>query len=377
MAKHKVLVTGGAGFIGSFIVDQLVSEGHDVRILDNLEPQVHGGRAPDYLNKDKKVEFVKGSVLDYEGFKEALNDIDVVLHEACRVGIGQSMYEVKNYVDTNISGTANLLNILANENHDVRKLVIASSFSGYGEGAYDCASCGTIFPPLRPEEQLKQGRWEPVCSSCGKELKPTPTPEKAPLQPTSIYAVTKAAQEQMALCVGKAYGIPSVALRYFCVYGPRQSLSNPYTGVAAIFISRIKNNSPPLVFEDGLQTRDFVSVHDIARANMLAMKSKAADYEIFNVGCGRPVTIKAVAETVAKLSGKNIKPTAINEYRKGDIRHCIADISKIENRLGFRPRVSFEEGMRELIKWSEGAKAVDMADKATKELLEHGLIEKG
>ncbi len=378
MPKHKILITGGAGFIGSYIADALVREGHFVRILDNLEPQVHrSGEVPDYLSKSQGVEFVRGSVLDYNEFKKAITGVDVVFHEAARIGVGQSMYEVTSYVDTNIKGTANLLNLLVNENHSIRKVLVAGSMSSYGEGAYDCSNCGLVSPQLRTERQMRQKRWELACAECGGLLKPLPTSEAKPLQPNSIYAITKAVQEEMLICIGKTYGIPCVSLRYFNVYGPRQSLSNPYTGVAAIFMSRIKNGRKPVVFEDGLQTRDFVSVHDIAAANVLAMKSKAADYEIFNVGTGNPVSIKAVAETIAKIygrDGKGIQPEITNKFRKGDVRHCFADISKIKSKLGFAPKVSFEEGMKELTMWAGHAEAVDKFDKAAEELRSKGLV---
>lgn len=370
--KYKILVTGGAGFIGSFIVDRLVAEGHEVVILDNLEPQVHQGVAPDYLNKSAK--FVKGSVLDYELFRAVVSDVDVIFHEAAMVGVGQSMYQVSRYASANVIGTAYLLDILANEKHNVKKVMVAASMSSYGEGAYECESCGVVSPPLRSEEQMKSREWELVCS-CGKRLVPIPTNESKPLHPNSIYAVTKANQEQMVLPFCRAYGIPAVALRYFNVYGPRQSLSNPYTGVAAIFMSRIKNNNAPVVFEDGLQSRDFVSVHDIADANLLAMKSHGADYEVVNVGSGKQTTIRNVAETLSRIYGKSVKPDVTNRYRKGDVRHCFADISKIRSKLGYEPKVSFEDGMKELIGWSETQRSVDRVDEATQELRDKGLVE--
>lgn len=375
MLTYKILVTGGAGFIGSFIVDELVKMGHEVSAFDNLSEQVHRNKKPAHLNSSAR--FIKASVTDYEELKKAVLDSDMVFHEAAKVGVGQSMYQITDYTSDNITGTANLLNILANENHNVKKIIVAASMSSYGEGTYNCKNCGDVAPPLRSEEQLRQKKWELICDICGSQLKHMPTPESKLLQPTSIYAITKATQEEMVLCVGETYGIPAVSLRYFNAYGPRQSLSNPYTGVAAIFMSRVKNNKPPLIFEDGLQTRDFVSVHDIASANILAMKSKAADYEIFNVGSGKPVTIMAVAETITKIYGKDekIKPDITNKYRKGDVRHCFSDISKIRSKLGFEPKVSFKEGMTELVKWAEGAEAIDMVDKAANELKAKGLVE--
>ena len=234
----KILVTGGAGFIGSFIVDRLVEEGHDVRIFDNLEPQVHHNRIPSYLNKN--AEFVKGDVLNYNALKNALQDIEVVFHEAAIVGVGQSMYEISRYSNANTMGTANLLDILVNTENNVKKILLASSMSTYGEGSYLCEKCGLVNPGLREEKQMERHDWELYCPNCKKKLKPENTKESKAQEVTSIYATTKKTQEDMVINIGKSYGIPAVALRYFNVYGPRQSLSNPYTGVAAIFMSRIK-----------------------------------------------------------------------------------------------------------------------------------------
>ncbi len=371
--SKKILVTGGAGFIGSFIVDKLIEEGHDVRIFDNLEPQVHQGKFPNYVNK--KAEFIQGDVLDYEALKKAIEDVEVIFHESAMVGVGQSMYQVRRYVAANTLGTANLLDILVNTNHDVKKILVAASMSSYGEGSYECKDCGVVYPKLRTEQQMAKHDWEIRCTECGKVTKPIPTKETKPLESNSIYAITKKDQEEMFLNIGKTYGLPAVALRYFNVYGPRQSLNNPYTGVAAIFMTRIKNDNSPVVFEDGLQTRDFVNVKDIAAANISAMKSKNADFEVFNVGGENPRTIKEIAEVIARLYGKDIKPTIVNKFRKGDVRHCFADISKIKNGLGWKPSVSFEQGMLELIRWAETEESVDMVDKATNELKERGLVE--
>tara|TARA_Y100000310_G_C20695531_1_gene825416 strand:+ start:1291 stop:2406 length:1116 start_codon:yes stop_codon:yes gene_type:complete len=369
----KVLVTGGAGFIGSFIVDELVEKGYEVRILDNLDKQVHPtGQTPAWLNE--KAEFMKGDVRNKEDVAKAMEGIDVLFHEAAAVGVGQSMYEIDYYVDVNTRGTGNVLEYLANEEHSVKKMMVAASMSEYGEGLYKCPDCGLVEPPLREEEQMAKQEWEPKCPNCGKELKAVPTPETKNLNCNSIYALTKKDQEEMVLMIGKAYGIKAVALRYFNVFGPRQSLSNPYTGVAAIFMSRIKNNHAPIVYEDGMQTRDFISVHDIAKANVLAMESNAANGEVFNVGSGNPISIKGVGETVAKLCGSDLMPEVTNKFRKGDVRHCYADISKIKNKLGFEPSLSFEDGMSEIIEWSNTVKAEDKFEQATSELKKKGLI---
>jgi dTDP-L-rhamnose 4-epimerase len=370
--KKRVLVTGGAGFIGSFLVDELVKKGHAVRVYDNLEHQVHAGKIPPYLNNE--AEYIWRDVTRKNQFGEALQDIDVVYHFAAAVGVGQSMYQISHYTNTNIMGTAHLLDLLVNQENDVKKLIIAASMSSYGEGAYKCPDCGAVYPPLREEVQMKKSIWELMCPSCGKQLTPIPTTEEKHQDCNSVYGLTKKAQEDMAQIVGRAYGIPTVSMRFFNVYGPRQSLSNPYTGVAAIFMSRIKNNNPPLIYEDGLQTRDFISVHDLVAGNLLAMEHQSADYETFNVGTGNPISIKAVAQTLAKLYGSSVKPQIANKYRKGDVRHCFADITKIQDKLGFDPKIGFEEGMKELITWGKQAEAKDKFDEATKELESKGLL---
>lgn len=369
--SYKILVTGGAGFIGSFLVDQLIEQGHEIRILDNLEPQVHQGKTPDYLNP--KAEFIKGDVLDMDTIKKAIEDVEIVFHEAAMVGVGQSMYQITRYVNANITGTANLLDVLVNKENSVKKVMVAASMSSYGEGAYKDASGNVVYPSIRPTTQLEKHDWVNKADD-GSELTPIPTPETKPFHENSIYAITKANQEDMVLNIGKSYGIPSVALRYFNVFGPRQSLSNPYTGVAAIFMSRILNNNRPTVFEDGLQTRDFISVHDIVRANIMAMNSSSADYEMFNVGTGNPRSILGIAQTLAKICGKEIEPEVTGQFRKGDVRHCYADISKIKSAIGFEPKVSFEEGMQELIEWSKNQESVDKVDDATEELKKKGLL---
>ncbi|MDI6810228.1 MAG: SDR family NAD(P)-dependent oxidoreductase [archaeon] len=371
----KVLVTGGAGFIGSHLVDELVEMVNEVVVLDNLEPQVHTRSKPEYLNGNAT--YIFGDVRDKETLRKALEGVEVLFHQAAAVGVGQSMYQIKKYVDVNTMATATLLDILVNEEHDVKKLIVASSMSIYGEGAYECEDCGIVYPELRTEEQLKRREWEMKCPNCGSILKPIPTSEDKPLHPTSIYAITKRDQEEMCLTVGRAYGIPTVALRYFNVYGPRQSLNNPYTGVCAIFSSRIKNNNPPLIFENGLQTRDFVSVHDIVEVNILAMKSSNANYEVFNVGTGKAVNILVVAQMLIRLydKDKELEPEITKKYRAGDIRHCFADISKIRNKMGYKPKVDFEEGMKELVEWGEREEAVDRFGEAHEELKVRGLVE--
>jgi dTDP-L-rhamnose 4-epimerase len=285
------------------------------------------------------------------------------------------MYQIHKYMDVNASGTANLLDVLANEKHGVQKLVIAASMSEYGEGAYKCEDCGIVYPRQRDVEQLRQRQWEMLCPGCSRPVVPVATDEDKPLQPTSIYAISKQVQEQMCLCVGQAYHIPVVALRYFNVYGTRQSLNNPYTGVMAIFSSRILNDNAPVIFEDGLQSRDFVHISDIVQANLLAMNSEEANGQIFNVGTGRSVTIREVAEMLISAMSSDLKPQIANRFRAGDIRHCFADISRIREALGFEPKVSLDQGIKELVEWVEGQEAVDEFEKASRELEDKGMVD--
>jgi len=363
--SKRILVTGGAGFIGSHLVDRLIQIGHKVRIVDNLEAQVHSAR-PDYLNPE--AEFIEADILNPSAMAKALKNIDVVFHQAAVVGVGQSMYQIRKYTDVNCSGTAQILDTIVNGNYEIEKLIVASSMSIYGEGAYSCGHCGQVYPKTRTETQLKSGMWEILCPNCGCTVKSLPTDEEKTLQPTSVYAVSKRDQEEMCLSVASAYKLPMVALRYFNTYGPRQSLANPYTGVAAIFLSRIKNGNPPLIFEDGNQMRDFVSVHDIVQANILAMEKQEADYQTFNVGSGHPVTIKQIADILLNIYKSDLHPEILGKYRAGDIRHCYGDISKISKLLGFSPNISLNHGMIELAKWSESVKAEDKSVEAQAEL---------
>ena len=369
----KVLVTGGAGFIGSHIVDALVERGYHVRVFDDLVPQVHGENAerPAYLHP--QVEFTKGDMCDRDALRQALQDVEVIFHDAAEVGVGQSMYEIERYVGANTYGTSILLDLLVNEKHSVRRLIVASSMSVYGEGAYRCADCGPVYPQLRSSEQLAAQDWEMHCPYCGTAVESVATGEEKPLYPTSIYAISKMDQELMCLNVGRAYDIPTVALRYFNTYGPRQALSNPYTGVAAIFSSRLLNDNPPLIFEDGLQSRDFTHVSDIVQANLLAMEREAADFQVFNVGTGRNLTVLDVAHTLAEGLGMEVEPEIVERFRAGDIRHCYADISKARDVLGFEPQIRFEDGMADLVNWVRQQESVDRVELARAELDKRGL----
>lgn len=369
----NILITGGAGFVGSFLTDQLVAQGHRVRVYDNLEPQVHRGKLPAYLNPD--AEFVRGDVGDRNSLHRALKSVEVVFHFAASVGVGQSMYEIAKYTATNDLGAATMLDLVVNEHRDhVRKMIIAGSMSEYGEGAYRCSSCGVVKAAERLPSALDAGDWEPKCGKCGSALAPSPTPEDWSLACTSVYAINKRTQEDLFLTVGRAFEIPVVSLRFFNIYGPRQSLSNPYTGVMAIFMSRLKAGHSPIVYEDGLQTRDFISVHDIVDANISAMISARADHRIFNVGTGRPIPIAEVARTLAGVMTSKLSPSLTGKYRKGDIRHCYADITRIATDLGWKPRVSLQHGLAELVEWGHTAESQDLSDAAISELKAKGVI---
>ncbi len=374
---EKVLVTGGAGFIGSHLVDALLAKGHRVRVLDNLDPQVHGGlrergERPAYLNPE--AELIVADVRDREALRRALADVDVVFHLAAVVGVAQSMYEIARYIEANTGGTAILLDVLANEKHTVRKLIVASSMSIYGEGKYHCVFHGDVYPGLRSPDRLAAHLWEMPCPVCGHDLSPRRTPENKPPQPTSIYAVSKRDQEDLCLVFGRAYRLPVVALRYFNVYGPRQALSNPYSAGIVVFCSRLLNKQPPIIYEDGLQTRDYVHVSDVVRANLLAMERDEADYEVFNVGTGWRMTVLEVAQTLATRLGVSEPPQVIGQYRAGDIRHCYADISKVRERLGYQPQVRFEQGVDDLVEWVRQQEAQDRSERARAELAAHGLV---
>src|SRR3954466_11891542 len=344
MGSRRILITGGAGFIGSHLADELLACGHRVRALDCLTEQVHGTsrERPSYLSKD--VELIAGDVRDPELVRRSLIDVDAVYHLAAAAGAGQSMYEIAHYTSVNNLGTAVLLEALLERR--VERLGGASSMSLYGEGLYRTADGETATAVERSLEQLQAGAWDPR-SAQGEALSPLPTPESKPPSLSSVYALSKFDQERLCLMTGRAYGIPTVALRFFNVYGPRQALSNPYTGVLAIFASRLMNGNAPLVFEDGLQMRDFVNVHDVARACRLALEVEEAAGGVFNVGSGRAFTVREVAQALGTALGKErIEPEITGKYRMGDIRHCFADISLAQQVLGYEPEVAFVRAAR-------------------------------
>ncbi len=370
---RQILITGGAGFVGSHLADGLLAAGHRVRILDDLTPQVHQSGPPDYLSPD--VELVVGDVRDPNRLREVLTGVDVVFHFAATVGVGQSMYEIARYMSVNTQGTAELLQAMLDNHITPEKLIVASSMSIYGEGQYKCSQCGAAaFPPVRPVSQLKAGEWELHCKSCAGVLVPVPTNEGKPSEINSVYALSKRDQEELCLIYGRNYGVPVTALRFFNIYGTRQALSNPYTGVAAIFAARLINNQNPLVFEDGEQMRDFVSVHDIVRANMLAIDAPASNDQVINIGGGVPITIRRVAEILAEALGKpELTPVITQKYRAGDIRHCFADLTRAGKLLGYQPQVTHEQGFRELAEWLAHQEAEDKAETMLQELSTYGL----
>jgi dTDP-L-rhamnose 4-epimerase len=377
MTTDRVLVTGGAGFIGSHTVDRLLAEGRRVTVLDNLDPQVHGDPAPvnlEHLEGHTDVRFLRGDVRDRVLVAEALDGVTEVVHLAAAVGVGQSMYQPSYYTDVNVAGQGVLMEAMVREARRYQKLVVASSMSIYGEGAYRCPEHGVVVVGPRPEARLARGLWEPACPSCGRDLEPAPTPESKPTQHSSVYAVTKKAQEELALAFGPAYGIPTIALRFFNVYGSRQALSNPYTGVAAIFMSRLKNGNAPLLFEDGAQSRDFIHVSDVAEAVLAALAAPADVSGAFNVCTGRATPIVDVARVLAERLGLSIEPETVGRYRAGDIRHCFGDPAAAAEGLGFRASVGLAEGLDELLAWAADRAAADRVATGVAELEAYGLV---
>lgn len=378
MAKKHALITGGAGFVGSHLTDALIERGFEVTIYDNLLPQVHSSDVvdsegwPSYLNKHAKK--IKADLLSKEAFEKALQGVTHLVHLAASVGVGQSMSNIVDYTSNNVMTAALILEVLQKGRHSIERIAVASSMSIYGEGEYFSKKKNTVVaPPLRTIQQLKEKRWE--LYQDGEELVPIPTTEQKPIMPASIYAINKRDHEEMFLTIGRSLDIPTIALRLFNIYGSRQALSNPYTGVAAIFISRLINNLRPLVFEDGKQTRDFVHVSDVAQAFTTILESDKRLWDVFNVGSGQLITVEEIAVKLAEVLGKKIEPEILNSYRMGDIRHCFADISKIQRVFGFTPKCDFREGMQELIEWVKKCPLpVVKTDESFSQLKENKLI---
>lgn len=369
-----VLVTGGAGFIGSFVVDRLLAAGHTVRILDNLDPQVHPDGPPAYLARG--AELLVGDVRDRAMLRRALDGVEAVVHAAAAVGVGQSLYKAEHYVDVNVRGTAALLESLQDRAQVLRKLLVFTSMTGYGEGVYCRPSDGRLLRVgIRTEDDIARHGWEPVCPETGEPLEPAPTPEDSALLARNVYALTKRWQEELALNLGEVYGFPVVCLRLFNVYGPRQSLSNPYTGVLAIFLSRLVAGEQPVVYEDGGQSRDFISVHDVADTALHVLTHGEADGHVLNLGSGEPRRIGDIGRTLATLTGReDLQPRVTGQFRRGDVRHCTADIARARETIGFAPRVAWEDGLRELLAWCRGTATADHFARAHGELQRHGLL---
>lgn len=367
--SRRALVTGGAGLIGSHVADLLVTEGWTVRVLDNLEPNTHKRGKPGWIND--RAEFLQGDVRDRATMAAALQDIDVVFHQAA---YGGYMPEIAKYVHVNSLGTAQMLEVIREEKLPISKIVVASSQAVYSEGAGECPRHGLVFPEVRPVEQLRNGDWQVHCPVCGEITRSVPTPEAAPVGGETVYGLTKVDQEKLVLLWGKQTGIPTVALRYSCTYGPRQSMFNPYTGVIAIFCTRLLNNLPPVLYEDGEQTRDFSFVEDIARANLLAVETNKLDGLPVNVGSGRGVPIREVAETISHALNIDIAPEARGEFRPGEMRHLTSGTERIRA-AGYKPQVGLSEGIGRYIDWIKGQTDVrDYFSEAEKVLKSKGIV---
>ena len=373
----NILITGGAGFIGSNLTKKLVSKGYNVTILDNLSKQIHGENQDSELYKSIKdiSTFIFGDVRNKFDWIQALQGQDAVIHLAAETGTGQSMYEITRYNDVNILGTSHLLNILANESHSIQKMVIASSRSIYGEGKYLCEKDGVVYPNERNNIDMAKGIFELICNNCKEKLSLQPTDENSRIHPSSIYGITKQQQEQMILLMGKSLDIPAVALRYQNVYGPGQSLSNPYTGILSIFSTRILNGNDIDIYEDGEQSRDFVFINDVVDATVLALEKEEANNQIFNVGSGVATTVSQVANSLKEFYNSNVNITISRKYRLGDIRHNYADLSKIKEALGFIPKFDFNSGISEFVKWVKSQEIKeDKYESSIEELKQKGLM---
>lgn len=367
-----VLVTGGAGFVGSHLVDALLQRGDRVRVLDSLDPQAHEGGVAAHLSRD--AELLVADLRDSAATGRALDGVEIVFHQAGMVGNGQSMYQIRRYVDANGCGTAVLLEQAIRRRDTVRRVVAASSMVVYGEGAYSCAEHGVVVPGLRRQQDLQRGMWEPRCPRCAHTLDAVPTDEDQPLHPTSPYAISKRDCEELVLVTGAAHGLETVALRYLNVYGSRQALSNPYTGVAAIFATQLLSGRRPVVFEDGLQRRDFVHVSDVVRANLLAAESPRAVGHALNVGTGDSMTILDLARQLAALLGHDVEPDVTGSFRAGDIRHCWADVARARELLGFAATADRDAALRQLASWVLDQAPVDRTATALAELTARGLV---
>jgi dTDP-L-rhamnose 4-epimerase len=375
---QNILITGGAGFIGSRLALSLVAKGHKVRVLDNLAPQIHGEvpeSSPLYRSIQGKVEFIRGSVTSRDDLLKVLQGMDTVVHLAAETGTGQSMYAIQHYSDVNIGGTALLLDLIANQPFPIKKIVVASSRAVYGEGKYRCHEHGFVFPSSRSARAMEQGDFSVHCPVCDVSAQLVATDEKAPVQPGSVYGVTKLTQEQLVLTVGKALGISAIAFRYQNVYGPGQSLSNPYTGILSIFSTRIRNRSGINIFEDGKESRDFVYIDDVVAATAKAVEYEQQIVDVFNVGAGVATDVLTIANTLQRLLGETVPTKVSGQFRVGDIRHNYADLAKVSSVLGFKPTVSIEEGLGRFVDWVKSEQIqVDRYEQSLEELKSKGLF---
>ncbi len=375
---QNVLITGGAGFIGSRLANFLTASGHKVRVLDNLSPQIHGlipESSPLFLSLHHDVEFLRGSVTNRDDLIKALQGVDTVVHLAAETGTGQSMYAIQHYSDVNVGGTALLLDLVANQPFPVKKIVVASSRAVYGEGKYLCGQHGFVYPHARSAMDMEKGDFDVHCPVCGLSAELVATDEETPVRPSSVYGVTKLTQEQMVLTVAKALGISAIAFRYQNVYGPGQSLSNPYTGILSIFSTRIRNQSPINIFEDGKESRDFVYIDDIVSITARAVEYNKPLVDVFNVGAGIATDVLTIANTLQKLLGVTVPTTISGQFRVGDIRHNYADLSKVKKVLGFEPTVSIEQGLANFVDWVKTEQVqVDLYEQSLQELKSKGLF---
>lgn len=370
----NVLVSGGAGFIGSNLSLALVARGHHVTVLDNLSPQIHDADSPLYTAIRDKVRFIRGDVRSRADWVEALDGQACVVHLAAETGTGQSMYEISRYVDVNVGGTGILLDLLANTRHGVNRLVVASSRAIYGEGRYDCAACGVVYPLARAAANMERGDFQVKCPQCAADVSLLPTDEGSRIHPSSLYGITKQTQEQMVMTVGKSLGIASVAFRYQNVYGPGQSLSNPYTGILSIFSTRIRNGHEIVVFEDGQESRDFVYIDDVVAATIAGIEHPGAAGEVFNVGSGLATDVTTVARSLIAAYGADVPMRVSGNFRVGDIRHNVADIGKIASALGFTPQVGFAAGIGRFAAWVGGQQVkADGYERSIEEMKAKGL----
>ncbi len=373
----NILITGGAGFIGSHVAYKLAAEGYNVRVLDNLSEQIHGKDAciPQLISG--KVDFIKGSVDNTEDWIKALEGVEAVIHLAAETGTGQSMYEIERYCSVNVGGTAKLLDILTNRKHSVKKVIVASSRAIYGEGRYFCKEHGIVYPEVRENSDMLNGDFNPKCPVCGRDVECCATKEDSMIHPTSVYGITKQMQEELVMTVCKAIGIPALVYRYQNVYGPGQSLSNPYTGILSIFSTQIMNGGSINIFEDGEEARDFVYIEDVADATIAGLKSNA-EYEIFNIGSGEIVTVNKVVRQLMSVYNKKVDVNISGDFRNGDIRNNFADISKAKRLLGYEPKVKFEQGIKLFAEWVKGQEIKSSGYEASlKEMKEKGLFKEG